>query len=52
MGYITKIKGTKGQTYHTGKNPNKTTSFLPHNIEDKLNKAAKNVKKFVKELTD
>jgi hypothetical protein len=52
MGYITKVKGTKGQMYHTGKNPNKTTSFLPHTIEDKINKAAKNVKKFVKELTD
>jgi len=51
MGYIVK-KSKKGQIYYTGSNPQKKTSFLPHTIEDKINKAAKNVKKFVKELTD
>ena len=44
-------KSRKGKIV-VGLDPTKKTSFLPHTIEDKINKAAKNVKKFVKELTD
>ncbi len=50
MGYIVK-KSRKGQIYYSGSDPQKKTSFLPHTIEDKLNKAAKNVSKFVDKIT-
>ena len=51
MGYVVK-KSRKGQIYYSGSDPKKLTSFLPHTIEDKLKKAAKNVSKFVKDLKD
>ena len=50
MGYIVK-KSKKGQIYYSGSDPQKKTSFLPHTIEDKLNKAAKNVSEFVEKIT-
>jgi hypothetical protein len=51
--YRSKKQGSKhGVRTVVGKDPTKNTSFLPHTIEDKLNKAAKNFGKFVKDLKD
>ncbi len=61
MGYIVKTKGTKGQTYHIGKNPKKSiANKIGFGSTGKNNKqsdgffdmAVKYVKRAVKELTD
>ena len=49
---IETIKKSRKGKIVVGLDPTKKTSFLPHTIEDKLSKAAKNVRKFVDKITD
>ena len=51
--YRSKKQGSKhGVRTVVGTDPTKKTSFLPHTIEDKINRAAKNFGKFVDKITD
>ena len=50
-GYLVKYEGTKGQTYYGSASRN-GTPFFEFDVVDNLKKAAKNVKKFAKDLVD